>query len=143
LEWILISLARTWEQTEEYEESTAFFSDFISRNPNHTLALHLRADSLWYNGRLHEAIADYTQALELKPNHAPTLSGRGQVLMECDEFGRALEDLDSALNSIEAVEGADANWKVKLEAYIRNGRARYVCWTWRVRSRSRRVREVN
>jgi tetratricopeptide (TPR) repeat protein len=123
LEWILISLATTWEETEEYQEWTTFFSDFISRNPNHALALCLRAESLWYDGRPHEAIADYARVLELKPNHALALSGRGQVLMECGQFGRALEDLDSALNSIEAVGGADANWKVQLEAYIRNGRA--------------------
>jgi len=123
LKWILMSLAETWLQTEEYQEWTTFFSDFISRNPNHALALKLRADSLWYGGRPQEAIADYARSLELKPNHAPALSGRGQVLMECGQFGRALEDLDNALNSIEAVEGADANWKARLEAYIRNGRA--------------------
>jgi tetratricopeptide (TPR) repeat protein len=123
LEWILTSLAITWEQTEEYQEGTTFFSDFISRNPNHALALCLRAESLWYDGRAREAIADYDRALELKPNHAPALSGRGQVLTECGQFGRALEDLNSALNSIDAVEGANADWKVQLEAYIRNGRA--------------------
>jgi tetratricopeptide (TPR) repeat protein len=43
--------------------------------------------------------------------------------MERGEFGRALEDLNGALEAIDAVERADANWKARSEAYIRNGRA--------------------
>lgn len=122
LEWILASLFITWEQTEEYQESTAFFSDFIARNPNDAQGFELRASSHWYAGRLQEAIVDYTLSLELKPNYALTLSGRGQVFMECREYSRALEDLDAALQSIGGVE-ADAKWKTELEAFIRNGRA--------------------
>lgn len=122
LKWILASLWKTWEQTEEYQDATKFFTDFLLRNPNYVLALRLRAGSHWYSGRLEEAIADYTLALELKPDDASALSGRGQVLMEHGEFRRALEDLNGALEAIDAVESMNANWKVRSEAYIRNGR---------------------
>jgi tetratricopeptide (TPR) repeat protein len=123
LEWILNSLSLTWEQSEEYQEWTTFFSDFLARNPNHAVALELRAESRWYGGSLREAIDDYSRALELKPNEASAFLGRGQVFVECREFGRAVTDLDSALKALDEIEGADANWKTEFEAFARNGRA--------------------
>jgi tetratricopeptide (TPR) repeat protein len=123
VEWILISLSRTWEETEEYQKWTDFFSDFIAQNPNEALAYHLRAESHWYGGSLNEAIADYSRALELNPKDASAFLGRGQVFMECRDFSRALEDLDAALGSIDSIPGADAVWKVDFEAFARNGRA--------------------
>jgi tetratricopeptide (TPR) repeat protein len=123
LEWILISLSRTWEETEEYHKWTEFFSDFIAQNPNEALAYHLRAESHWYGGRLNEAIADYSRALELNPKDVSAFLGRGQVFMESRDFSRALEDLDSALRSIDSVPEADAGWKADFEAFARNGRA--------------------
>ena len=122
LEWILGSLFVTWEQTEEYSESIAFFSDFIARNPNNPHGFELRAASYWYAGELQEAIAGYTRSLELKPNYPLALSGRGQVFMECREYGKALQDLDAALKSMDGLE-SDFSWKTELEAFIRNGRA--------------------
>jgi len=123
LEWILSWLAMSWEQTEEYQKWTAFFSDFIARNPNHAVAYSLRADSLWYGGKLRESIEDYSRSLQLNPNHISALSARGQVFMECREFSRALEDLELALKSIDTVPGADSVWKATAEAYARNGLA--------------------
>ena len=38
LKWILASLWKTWEQTEDYQDSTKFFSDFLVQNPNRALA---------------------------------------------------------------------------------------------------------
>jgi tetratricopeptide (TPR) repeat protein len=123
LEWILASLSKTWEETEEYQKWTEFFSDFIAQNPNQALAYHLRAWSYWYGGSLSDAVADYSRALELNPKDGSALSGRGQVFVECRDFTRALEDLDAALASIDSVPGADAVWKSEFEAFARNGRA--------------------
>jgi tetratricopeptide (TPR) repeat protein len=123
LEWILVSLSRTWEETEEYQKWTEFFSDFIAQNPNEALAYHGRAESHWYGGSLNEAIADYSRALELNPKDVSAFLGRGQVFMECRDFSRALEDLDAALGSIDSVPDADAGWKADFEAFAKNGRA--------------------
>jgi tetratricopeptide (TPR) repeat protein len=60
-----------------------------------------RAEALWYTGRLQDAIRDYSRALELKPNNIMSLSGRGQVLGEAGEHGRAIEDLDLAVRALE------------------------------------------
>jgi tetratricopeptide (TPR) repeat protein len=75
LEWILTSLARTWEETEDYRRWTEFFTDFIGQNPNSAIAYHLRAESHWYAGSLREALADYTQSIELNPNDAGAFFG--------------------------------------------------------------------
>jgi tetratricopeptide (TPR) repeat protein len=119
LEWILMWLAMTWERTEEYQDWTAFFSGFLARNPNHVLALNLRAESHWYGGSLREAVADYTRSLELKPNDLSALMGRGQVLMELGDFEEALQNLNSALSFVDENPAS----KTEAEAYIRNGRA--------------------
>jgi tetratricopeptide (TPR) repeat protein len=123
LDWILTSLSKTWEETEEYQKWTEFFSAFIARNPNQAVAYHLRAESNWYAGSLSDAITDYSRAVELNPKDVSAFLGRGQVFMECRDFSRALEDLDTALGSIDSVPGVDAAWKVEFEAFARNGRA--------------------
>jgi len=123
LEWILTSLSKTWEETEEYQKWTEFFSDFIAQNPNQAVAYDLRAESHWYGGSLGDAITDYSRALELNPKDVSAFLGRGQVFMECRDFNRALEDLDAALGSVDSVPGADAAWKAEFEAFARNGRA--------------------
>jgi hypothetical protein len=117
LDWILTSLSKTWEETEEYQKWTEFFSAFIARNPNQAVAYHLRAESHWYAGSLSDAITDYSRAVELNPKDVSAFLGRGQVFMECRDFSRALEDLDTALDSIDSLPGADAAWKVEFEAF--------------------------
>lgn len=123
LEWILNWLSIAWEATEDYEEWAAFFSEFILRNPEHALAYHLRAEAYWYGGDLHNAIADYSKALELNRHDVSAFLGRGQVLMECRDFGQALEDLKRALAGVETVEGASVAWRAQFEAFARNGLA--------------------
>jgi hypothetical protein len=45
LDWILTSLSKTWEETEEYQKWTECFSAFIAQNPNQAVAYHLRAEA--------------------------------------------------------------------------------------------------
>jgi tetratricopeptide (TPR) repeat protein len=122
LEWILLSLARTWEETEEYKKWTDFFSDLIRRNPNSSIAYHLRAESHWYAGNPEEALTDYSQAVTLRPDDAGASLGRGQVFNELGDFRRALKDLDRAMALMNSVPYADDAWKRDFEAFARNGR---------------------
>jgi len=89
ISYILMSLGSMWALTEKYEDAIAFFSDYLTRHPEDSAAYCGRAEALWYAGRLQEAIRDYSRALELKPSDIPSLSGRGQVLAEVGENGRA------------------------------------------------------
>ncbi len=71
-------------------------------------------------------IRDYSRALELEPNNIMSLSGRGQILVEACEHGRAMKDLDLALRALETVSAPDASWAKwyeQIEAFVHNGRA--------------------
>ena len=126
ISYILMSLGSTWVLTEQYEDGMAFFSEYISRYPEDSAAYCGRAEALWYTGRLQEAIRDYSRALELKPSDILSLSGRGQVLAEVGENGRAVEDLNLALLALKTVSKPDSSWDKwyeQIEAFVHNGRA--------------------
>jgi tetratricopeptide (TPR) repeat protein len=126
ISYILTSLGSTWLLTERYEDGIAFFSTYVDRYSEDSEAFSGRAEALWYAGRLQEAIRDYSRALELKPNNIMSLSGRGQVLGEVGEHGRAIEDLDLALRALEMTSAPDAswtNWYEQIKAFVHNGRA--------------------
>jgi tetratricopeptide (TPR) repeat protein len=126
ISYILTSLGATWLLTERYEDGIAFFSGYIDRYSEDSEAYCGRAEALWYTGRLQDAIRDYSRALELKPNNVLSLSGRGQVLAEAGEHGRAIEDLDLALRALKTTSMPDASWTKwyeQIEAFVHNGRA--------------------
>ena len=121
LAWILDRLWATWEQTENYQEATTFFSSFLSDRSQSALAYHLRACAEWYSGMLGQALADYSRARELDPNDISALSSRGQVLIELGDFEGARRDLELALASELPTQNADPIWKRQWEGYARNG----------------------
>ncbi len=125
ISYILMSLGSTWLLTEHYEDGIAFFSEYLTRYPEDSGAYGGRAEVLWYTGRLQEAIRDYSRALELKPGDILSLCGRGQVLAEVGENGRAVEDLNLALLTLKSVSMPDSSWHKwyeQIEAFVRNGR---------------------
>jgi tetratricopeptide (TPR) repeat protein len=111
ISYLLMSLSSTWLLTEKYQDGIAFFSEYLSRYPEVSPAYCGRAEALWYTGRLHEAIRDYSRALELKPDDILSLSGRGQVLAEVGENGRAVEDLNLALLALKTVSMPNSSWE--------------------------------
>jgi tetratricopeptide (TPR) repeat protein len=122
LNWLLACLAWTWTVTEQYRDSTEFFSDYITRHPNDVIAYTLRAGSLWYSGELLQAIDGYSRALEMDARHILAHMGRGQVFAECGEFSRAIEDLNFALANLEDVPITDFAWRTQVQAFSLNGR---------------------
>jgi tetratricopeptide (TPR) repeat protein len=119
---ILGWLALTWRQTSQHREQIEFFSDYISKYPGEAIAHTFRAGAFWYAGELKKALDDYSRVLELDPDSRYALSGRGQVLVECGEYRRALEDLDRALKSYEELP-IKTTGKTTGRAYTLNGRA--------------------
>jgi tetratricopeptide (TPR) repeat protein len=125
ISYILMSLGATWLLTEQYEHGIAFFSAYLNRYPEDSVAYCGRAEAFWYTGRLQEAIRDYSRALELKSSDISSLSGRGQVLAEVGEYGRAVEDLNLALVTLKSVSLPDSSWDKwyeQIEAFVHNGR---------------------
>jgi len=124
IDYILKQLVATWLFTERYEDGIAVFSEYISSHPKDSAAYSGRAAAFWYAGRLQEAIRDYSGALELVPDDVLSLSGRGQVLAEVGENGRAMDDLNLALQTLKTVSMPDsawAEWYKQVEAFVHNG----------------------
>jgi tetratricopeptide (TPR) repeat protein len=120
--YIITSLGVAWLFEEEYVACIEFFSEYIRRYPGDAAAYCARGGALWYSGRLTEALADHSRALEISPNDVGALLERGQILAETGEHNKALDDLALALQLIPHGEIQDATWLRKMEAYARNGR---------------------
>ena len=59
---------------------------------------HLRkGDSYADGGKLNEAIAEYTKAIELKPNFVEAYNNRASVYTEMGEYEKAVADCDKIL----------------------------------------------
>jgi tetratricopeptide (TPR) repeat protein len=123
---LLQSLEVTWLFADKYEEAISFFSEYTKHYPQDLAATRGHAAALWYSGKFQDAAHKYSHVLELSPNDILSLSGRGQVLAELGDSARAMDDLNHALEAIEAAPHTDAAstiWYEQIEAFVRNGRA--------------------
>ncbi len=102
-------------QEERFTESIDAATALIESLPDCEPAFRLRACAYWYSEQFVEAIDDFTWLIENEASPGD-LCSRGQTWAELGEFDRALEDLDRALEMI------DANDSSPLRAYIQNGR---------------------
>jgi tetratricopeptide (TPR) repeat protein len=66
-------------------------------DPVKALAYRYRAEARLDAGALANAIADFTEALRLKPEDAPALAGRAQARLAAGDLGAALTDFDAAI----------------------------------------------
>jgi tetratricopeptide (TPR) repeat protein len=69
----------------------------LDRDPDEFDAMRLLALLQHRAGRCIAALATYDRALALRPNHAETLSNRGNVLSDLQRFAEALASYDKAL----------------------------------------------
>ncbi len=102
-------------QEERFTEAIDAAAALIESLPDCEPAYRLRACAYWYSEQFVEAIDDFTWLIENEASPGD-LCSRGQAWAELGEFDRALEDLDRA------VEMVDANDSSPLRAYIQNGR---------------------
>jgi tetratricopeptide (TPR) repeat protein len=123
IDWIVSTLGATWLLQEQFSEAITFLSDYISRHQESRAAYCARAEAFWYQGRLNDAINDYSRAIGLNGADILARSGRGQVLAELGRGVDALEDLDLALKLLDASRTIHkAQWCSAQEAFIRRGR---------------------
>ncbi len=120
--YILTTLGAAWLSEGDYSACIEFFSEYIRSHPGDAAAYCARGGALWYSGRVTEALADHSRALEICPDDIGALLERGQILAETGEHDKALGDLARALQLILHSQVQDAGWLRKVEAYTRNGR---------------------
>ena len=83
-----------WAYNKAYE----CWSEAIELNPNNALAYEARGYyCTYYNKNYAQAIADYTRAIELRPNVAENFYYRGVCLLESGEVEASKNDFERAL----------------------------------------------
>ena len=126
VDYLIQGLGTAWILSDRYEDSISFFNKHIEKFPDDAEAYHERGCAYWYSGELDRAITDYSRTLELQSEKILALSGRGQVYAEVGSPEEALQDLNTALELIEAAdksEEASRLWHTEIEAFVRNGKA--------------------
>ena len=78
-------------------------------DPRMNLALTLEVA-----GRLEEAVAEYETALEVSPEHVPTMQAAARLIMRCD---RDDERLESLLEEV-SMRATDASWRTWASAHL-------------------------
>jgi tetratricopeptide (TPR) repeat protein len=121
IEYALELLNYLWLTSEENQKGIEFFSEFLERHSDDATAFHCRGIHLWYSGHPEEAIADYNRSLELKPDNAFVLVGRGQILVELDRGQDAIRDLEKVLQLANTFPNARNKYWAPTQAYTRNG----------------------
>jgi len=121
VEYALGLLNYVWVANETHQKGIAFFSEFLESHPDDATALHCRGIHLWYSGHPEEAIGDYNRSLDLVLDNTFARMGRGQILVELGRPQEAIRDLESVLQSINALPNARDKNLAETQAYTRNG----------------------
>lgn len=92
-----INRAAAYMGTQEFEKAVADYSSAIKLAPKTTM-YQQRAVALKLLGKPEKAIEDFTAALEINPEHIPSLMGRGFIRFQQNESAEAIEDFSAVVS---------------------------------------------
>ncbi len=95
--YIMLDSAQTMIDQQRWSEAEAYFTRALASNPTHpanSMLLSNLATLQRYQGRLDEAIKNYSMALDLTPNAVTLLLNRAAALIEAGETERATADYE-------------------------------------------------
>jgi tetratricopeptide (TPR) repeat protein len=108
--WLAALAVLTWRQGRMYADSETLYRTTIDRNPACWMAYNNLGNALAGHGQVDEAIAQYRQALKIRPDYVEAhnnlglaLAGRGQVDEAIVHYRKALElkpDYQDAHNNL-------------------------------------------
>lgn len=93
----IMRAARTALDAGEISNSIALLDRLIKHAPDYAEAWNQRAIVRYLANDFDGSLHDIEQTLSLEPRHFGALSGRGQVYLQLEDHGRALEAFESAL----------------------------------------------
>jgi tetratricopeptide (TPR) repeat protein len=96
---VLAAEKRDWQDCGKFDPdiSVRGCTRTIERWPNHADAYYFRGLAYFQKGEYDQAIADYDQALRLKPDQDSAYNNRGHAYLEKGQYDRAIADYDQAL----------------------------------------------
>jgi tetratricopeptide (TPR) repeat protein len=96
---VLVFAALTWQQIGIYKDAKTLWLDTLDKNPNAWMA-HTNLGVIYIEqGNEPAAIAEFQNALQIKPDYAEALANMGAVAMLHERYDEAGKWLDQALTS--------------------------------------------
>ena len=87
----------TWMQSRTYADVETLWNTTIQENPGCWMAHNNLGGALFQAGRTEEAIEQYEQALQLKPDYAEAHNNMGDALLQTGRVPEAIEQYEQAL----------------------------------------------
>ncbi len=119
----------TWRQAGIYRNLETLWRDTLAKNPDCWLAYNNLGTAFAEKGGFEEAIGNFRQAIQIKPNFAEALNNLGNALAAQDRFEEAIEnyrkaiqinpDYCEALNDLGVALAAQGRWDEAVENFRR------------------------
>ena len=87
----------TWKRCAVWEDSVSLWNDVLLNYPASQTALKNRGAAYTNNGKIAEAIADFTKAIEVGPDNALIYTLRADAYREIGNFEQAINDYNKAI----------------------------------------------
>jgi tetratricopeptide (TPR) repeat protein len=97
LMWLGYCLCDQGRGPEDLAGAARVFTGCILKRPDHAHAYHCRANAYFRLRRYKEALADYSQAIELDPTFARAWNNRGQAYLKLGQLDKGLADFSQAI----------------------------------------------
>ena len=94
---VIVYGGQTFARNQDYKSETALWADTVVKRPENARARNNFGYQLQQQGRLPEAIAQYTEAIALNPSYAQAFYNRGTACKELGDLDRAERDLKEAV----------------------------------------------
>ena len=82
----------TWKRCAVWKDSVSLWSDVLCNYPASQAALKNRGAAYTNNGKIAEAIADFTKAIEVGPDNALIYTLRADAYRKIGNFEQAIDD---------------------------------------------------
>lgn len=95
--FIAVLSLMTWKQCGYWKNNDTLFSHALRVTKDNYLAHAHFASSLAEQGRIHEAVYNYSEALRIRPHYADAYNNRGNLYALLGQNERAIEDYNEAI----------------------------------------------
>lgn len=97
--YVVVLAGLTYARCQSWRDSLTLWNDVLAKHPHAVPALNNRGDVLYARGELHAAIADYSEALRLRPADSRYRYNRGAARLQAGDLRGAREDFDDVIRS--------------------------------------------
>jgi tetratricopeptide (TPR) repeat protein len=87
----------TYQRNNVWRDEFTLWNDALQKSPHKARAYYGRGDGNFHNGRLAEALSDYSKAIDIAPYYLMAYDGRGIVHTKLNQLPEALSDFDRAI----------------------------------------------